>query len=66
MAAISQTIFSNISNMLLKCIPQSQIENMPSLVQIMAWRGVGSPKQLSEPVLEYCYFKPQEQTSVKS
>ena len=29
----------------------------PSLVQIMACRLVGA-KPLSEPMLEYCYFKP--------
>ena len=34
-------------------------------VQIMAWRLVGA-KPLSEPMLEYSQFEPQEQTSVKS
>ena len=36
-----------------------------SLVQIMAWQQPGA-KPLSKPMLEYCEFKTQEQTSVKS
>ena len=39
--------------------------NIPSLVQIMACRLVGA-KPLSKPMLEYCWFDPWEQTSVKS
>ena len=35
-----------------------------ALVQIMACRLFGA-NPLSEPMLEYCYFDPQEQTSVK-
>ena len=35
-----------------------------SLVQIMAWRLFGA-KPLSEPMLEYCYLNPLEQTSMK-
>ena len=38
--------------------------NLPSLVQIMAWRLVGA-KLLSEPMLEYSLCDTQEQTSVK-
>ena len=38
--------------------------NLPSLVQIMTCRLVGA-KPLSEPMIEYCWFDHQEQTSVK-
>ena len=38
--------------------------NLPSLVQIMACRLVGA-KPLSEPMVEYYQFDPQEQNSVK-
>ena len=38
--------------------------NWPSLVQIMARRLDGA-KPLSEPMLEYCYLDPWEQTSIK-
>ena len=37
--------------------------NSPQLVQIMPCRLVGA-KQLSEPMLKYCWFDPEEQTSV--
>ena len=40
-------------------------ENSPSSVQIMACRLDGV-KPLSEPILEYCYLDPWDQTSVKS
>ena len=37
-------------NISLKCIPKGQINNIPALVQIMAWRRPGD-KPLSEPMM---------------
>ena len=72
-AAISQTILSNafllnenfrISiKILLKCVPKGPINNIPALVQIMAWRRPGD-KPLSEPMMaslqtHICVTRPQ-------
>ena len=59
MAAILQTTFSNAFSLMkmydvdkyfTKFVPYGQINNIPALVQIMAWRHPGD-KPLSEPVL---------------
>ena len=55
MAAISQTIFLNgnlwISiKISLKFVPKGLFNNIPELVQIMAWRRLGD-KPLSEPMM---------------
>ena len=59
MAAISQTTFRMhfldryiwiVINISLKCVLNGQINNIPSLVQIMAWRRPGD-KPLSEPMM---------------
>ena len=56
MAAIFQTTYSNgfswwISiNMSLEFVPRGPINNIPTLVQVMAWRRPGD-KPLSEPVM---------------
>ena len=56
MAAISQTIFSNDENVWisieisLKNVPEGPINNIPALVQIMAWRWPGN-KPLSETMM---------------
>ena len=47
----------------LKLVPKGQINNIPALVQIMAWRGPGN-KPLSEPMLVFvpahiCVTRPQ-------
>ena len=34
----------------LKCVPRSQIDNKPAMVQVMAWRRTGD-KPLPEPML---------------
>ena len=47
MAATFQTILINIS---LKCVPKGPINNIPALVQIMAWHRPGN-KPLSEPMM---------------
>ena len=41
----------NFDNISLKCVPKGQINNIPALVQIMAWHRQGD-KPLSEPGLE--------------
>ena len=71
--AISQTIFSDciflnenarISlKISLKCAPKVRINNIPALVQIMAWRRPGD-KPLSEPMMDsllthICVTRPQ-------
>ena len=38
----------------LKFVPRDQIDNIPSLVQIMAWNRPGN-KPLSEPMLTYLH-----------
>ena len=60
MAAISQTTFSNAFpwkknipiaiNISLKLVPRDQINNIPALVQIMAW-GWSGDKPLFEPMM---------------
>ena len=56
MAAISQTTFSNAFSWMLslwislKFVPKVRINNIPALVQIMAWRRPGD-KPLSEPMM---------------
>ena len=59
MAAISQTTFSKAFSWMkivifwwisLKLVPQGPINNIPALVQIMAWRRPGD-KPLSEPIM---------------
>ena len=55
MAAIFQTTFSNtfswiLINISLKFVPRGPINNIPSLVQIMAWCWPGD-KPLSEPMM---------------
>ena len=58
MAAISQTLFWNAFSWMkmwefvfsLKFVPKGSINNIPSLVQVMAWRRPGD-KPLSEPTL---------------
>ena len=73
MTVFSQTTFSNafslnenvwiLINISLKFIPKVQIENIPALVQIMAWRQQGD-KPLSEPMMvslltHMCINQPQ-------
>ena len=72
MAAISQTMFSNAFSWMkmwislqssLKFVPKGLINNIPSLVQIMAWRQPGD-KPLSEPMMvslltHICVTRPQ-------
>ena len=51
--AISQTIFSNVLisiKISLMFVPKCPINNIPALVQIMAWRRLGV-KPLSEPMM---------------
>ena len=52
MAAIFQTIFSNAFSIkiLLKFVLKGPINNIPALIQIMAWRRPGD-KPLSEPMM---------------
>ena len=60
MAAISQTIFLDaflwmksfkiLTKISLKFVPKGSIDNNPTLVSIMAWRGIGN-KPLSEAML---------------
>ena len=50
MAAIFPTILVSIK-ISLKFVPKGQINNIPPLVQIMAWRRPGD-KPLSEPRME--------------
>ena len=52
MATISQTTLSNeiLIKISLKFVPKVPINNIPSLVQIMAWRRPGD-KPLSEPMM---------------
>ena len=55
MAAIFQTTFSNENEWIsieipLMFVPQDPINNIPALVQIMAWRRLGD-KPLSEPMM---------------
>ena len=50
MAAIFQTTFSKAINMSLEFVPRGPINNIPTLVQVMAWRRPGD-KPLSEPVM---------------
>ena len=50
-------------NISLKCVPEGRINNIPSLVQIMAWRRLGD-KPLSEPIMvslltHICVTQPQ-------
>ena len=62
MAAISQTLFSNafswmkkyciLINISLKFVPKGPINNIPALVQIMAWCQIGA-KPLSEPTMAW-------------
>ena len=70
MAAISHmtisNVFSNIwisINISLKFVPEGRINNIPALVQIMAWRQWGN-KPLSEPIMvsllmHICITRPQ-------
>ena len=73
MAAISQTTFSNAFSWMknawislkisLKFVPNVRIDNIPALVQIMAWRRPGE-KPLSEPMMvsllmHICVTRPQ-------
>ena len=73
MAAISQTtlsnsfswmkMFENAPKISLTFVPKGPINNIPALVQIMAWRRSGD-KPLSEPVVvsllaDICVTKPQ-------
>ena len=67
MDAISQTPFSNIFSSIikisLKFVPKGPINNIPALVQIMAWRRPGD-KPLSEPMMvrsttHICITQPQ-------
>ena len=66
MAANYQTTFSNAwipIKISLKFVPKSPINNIPALVQIMAWRRLGD-KPLSEPMLvrlptHICVTRPQ-------
>ena len=73
MEAISQTIFSNAFflnenasiaiKISLKFVPKGPINNIPVLVQIMAWRRPGD-KPLSEPMMvslltHICVTRPQ-------
>ena len=61
MAAIFQTTFSNAFS--LKFVPEGPINNIPSLVQIMAWCPLGE-EPLSEPMMvsllmHICIIRPQ-------
>ena len=70
--SISQTTFSNAFSWIkmyhfcmisLKCVPKNRINNIPALVQIMAWRRPGN-KPLSEPMMvsllrHICITRPQ-------
>ena len=73
MAAISQTTFSNgfflngnvgiAIKVSVKFVPKGSINNIPPLVQIMAWRRPGD-KPLSEPMMvilltHICVTRPQ-------
>ena len=70
MAAISQTTFSNAFSWMkilieisLKFVPRVPINNIPALVQIMAWRRLGD-KPLSEQMMDslpthICVTRPQ-------
>ena len=72
MADISQTTFSNafswmniwiLINISLNYVPKGQINNIPALVQIMAWRRPGD-KSLSESMMvslltHICVTRPQ-------
>ena len=56
-------IFLNAINISLKFVAKSQINNIPALDQIMAWRRPGD-KPLSEPMMirwptHICVFRPQ-------
>ena len=63
MVAISQMTITNAINISLKFVSKGQIYNIPSLVQIMAWRWPGD-KPLSEPMMvsllkHTCITRPQ-------
>ena len=66
MAAIFQRTFSNgfsWINISLKFVPRGRINNIPTLVQVMAWRRPGD-KPLSEPMMarlptHICVTRPQ-------
>ena len=68
MDAISQTPFSNVFSWIpikisLKFVPKGLINNIPAMVQIMAWRRPGD-KPLSEPMMvglptHICVARPQ-------
>ena len=66
MAAFFQTTFSNAFSLIkisLKFVPTCPINNIPGLVQIMAWRWPGD-KPLSEPMMvslltHICVTRPQ-------
>ena len=66
MAAISQMTLSNAIYSIkisLKFVPKGPINNIPALVQIMAWRRPGD-KPLSEPMvvtspMHICVSRPQ-------
>ena len=73
MAAIFQTIFSNVFSLMkmltfrlkisLKFVPNGPINNISAMVQIMAWRRPGD-KPLSEPMMvslltHICVTRPQ-------
>ena len=68
MAAIFQKTFSNgfswiLINISLKFVPRGPINNIPTLVQVMAWRRPGD-KPLSEPMMvnlltHICVTRPQ-------
>ena len=63
MATIFQTTFSISIKISLKFVPKGPINNIPSLVQIMAWRRPGG-KPLSEPtmvslLMHICVTRPQ-------
>ena len=74
MAAIFQAAFSNASSWIknvwisikisLQFVPKGPINNIPGLVQIMAWRRTGD-KPLSEAMLTYCQLDSWEQILVK-
>ena len=49
----------------IKLLTDYSVVIINSFVQIMACRLAGA-KPLSEPMLEYCYLDPWEQTSVQS
>ena len=60
MAVISQTMFSDaffinekfyiLNRLSVKCVPKGLINNIPALVEIIAWHQIGD-KPLSEPML---------------